>query len=34
MYILVFMGKLDDHAAHEPLFTRIRESLVFAPAPQ
>jgi hypothetical protein len=23
----------DDHAAHEPLFTRIRDSLVLAPAP-
>jgi len=34
MYVLMFIVETDDYAAHEPLFARIRDSLVLAPAPR
>jgi hypothetical protein len=34
LYMLLFTVKTNDYAAHEPLFARIRDSLVFAPAPK
>jgi hypothetical protein len=34
MYMLAFAAQGDDFEENEPLFARVRESLVFAPAPK